>query len=84
MAIQFVVENAGCDSCGALVSDALSGLGTVESIDIDEEADAATVRLEHTSTVSMEEVDRILESVSAGSGHGYRVQPGSWTALVSG
>ena len=82
MAIEFVVENAGCASCGRLVRDALAAVGTVEVVTIDQDADVATVRLEHSGSVSVEDVDRLLEEVSAEAGHAYRVQSGSWTALT--
>jgi len=79
MPIQFVVENAGCASCGELVREALGSLGAVEAVDVDEAADVATVRLECATTVSVEDVDRVLDAASGGSGHSYCVQPGSWT-----
>ncbi|HEX4747172.1 MAG TPA: heavy-metal-associated domain-containing protein [Gaiellaceae bacterium] len=77
MTAQFVVENAGCESCGALVRKTLSEIGTVEAVVIDENADVATVRLEGP-TLSVEDVDRLLERASGGSGHRYRVRSGSW------
>jgi hypothetical protein len=70
------VEQAGCESCAELVREALSSLGRVGEIVIDEEADSATVRL--ASGASVDDVNRALLEVSHGSGHAYRVKPGSW------
>jgi hypothetical protein len=81
MAIEFVVENAGCVSCGRVIRDAVSAVGQVEVVAIDEDADVASVRLEPSGTVSLEDVDRILEEASAGAGHAYRIRPRSWRAL---
>jgi hypothetical protein len=74
--VVFEVEQAGCESCAELVREALSPLGTVGEIEIDEEADSATVRL--ASDASVDDVNRALLEVSHGSGHAYRVKPGSW------
>ena len=79
MVVRFVVENAGCASCGELVRDALASLGEVEAVDVDEGADIANVRLASTLPVAIGDVDRVLGAASVGSGHGYRVRPGSWT-----
>jgi hypothetical protein len=72
----FEVEQAGCASCAELVREALAPLGTVGEIEIDEDADSATVRL--ASGASVDDVNRALLEVSHGSGHAYRVKPGSW------
>jgi copper chaperone CopZ len=76
--VVFEVEQAGCPSCAARVRGALAPLGAVGEIDIDEEADEATVRLTVERQVGEDEVNRALLEVSHGSGHGYRVKPGSW------
>jgi hypothetical protein len=52
----------------------------VEAIEVDEEADAAAVRLRSPDPISEDAVGRLL-SEAAGSGHEYRVHPGSWRAL---
>jgi copper chaperone CopZ len=79
MSLSFVVEEAGCESCAKLVREALEPLGTVESIEIDEAADVAAVRLDTTGATESD-VDRALAAVSVGAGHAYRVRPGSWDA----
>lgn len=76
--VVFEVEQAGCPSCAARVRGALAPLGAVGEIDIDEEADEATVRLTVEQPVDEDDVNRVLLEVSHGSGHGYRVKPGSW------
>ena len=76
--IAFEVEQAGCESCAARVRAALEPLGTVESVEIDEAADVANVRLD--GDPREEEVNGALGASSAGSGHLYRVKPGSWRA----
>jgi hypothetical protein len=81
---EFVVENAGCVSCGALVRDALSAVGTVERLDVEETADVATVRLASAAPFSLEDIDGVLDAASAGSGHRYRVRPGSWAVQTTG
>ena len=75
MTFSFVVEEAGCASCAALVREALEPLGRVESIDVDEAADVSRVVL--AGEASEEAVSTALAGVSA-AGHTYRVQPGSW------
>lgn len=77
--VVFDVEEAGCESCGKLIGTALSRVGTVVSIDIDEDADAATVVL--SGAASRGAVDSALEEASAGAGHAYRVRTGSWHPL---
>lgn len=79
MRVVFEVEQAGCDSCGKLIGGALADVGTVESVEIDEGADLATVVL--SGAASRGAVDAALEQVSAGAGHAYRVLPGSWRTL---
>ena len=78
MTVSFVVSEAGCASCAALVREALEPLGTVESVDVDESADEATVLL--AGDASEETVNRALAGASAGAGHAYRVRPGSFRA----
>jgi copper chaperone CopZ len=78
--VEFVVDQAGCSSCADRVRTALEAVATVHAIEIDEEADAASVRLRSPDPISEEAVGRLL-SEAAGSGHEYRVQPGSWRAL---
>lgn len=78
--VRFVIEQAGCPSCASLIRDALETISDVEAIDIDEGADLAKVRLGQASDPSEQTVADVLEAVSRGSGHAYRVQPGSWVA----
>ncbi|HUH15800.1 MAG TPA: heavy-metal-associated domain-containing protein [Gaiellaceae bacterium] len=75
MEISFVVEEAGCDSCAALVRAALEPLGEVRSLEIDEAADRATVRLVPTRPLEEAEIAAALAAASEGTGHAYRVQP---------
>jgi copper chaperone CopZ len=77
--VSFVVSEAGCESCAALVREALEPLGEVESVEIDEAADEATVVLAGPAA-SEHEVAAALVGASAGTGHAYRVRPGSWRA----
>jgi len=78
MEVRFVVEHAGCPSCRERVRAALTPFGVVREIGIDGAADTASVRAEFSLRASREAVDRTLVEASAGSGHEYRVQPGSW------
>ena len=78
----FEVEQAGCASCAARVRRALADLAPVAEIEIDEDEDTATVRLAPGASASEDEVNRALADASHGSGHAYRVKPGSWR-LVS-
>jgi copper chaperone CopZ len=80
--VRFAVENAGCSSCVKLVGEALSAIGDVELVELDEEADLASVSLDAATALSVEDVDTALARASEGSGHAYRVQPGSWTVAV--
>ena len=73
----FEVEQAGCESCAALVRDALEEVATVLDVTIDEDADLATVRLAAEAPISEGEVDASLRDASP-EGHAYRVRPGSW------
>lgn len=75
----FEVEQAGCASCAARVRSALEPHATVETIEIDESADQATVRLAEAN-VTEADVNAALSAASHGSGHTYRVRPGSWRA----
>jgi copper chaperone CopZ len=79
--VEFVVEQAGCSSCADRVRTALETVATVDAIEIDEEADAAAVRLRSPAPMSEDAVGRLLSEATGGSGHEYRVQPGSWRAL---
>lgn len=76
MAVTFVVEQAGCEACASRVRGALEQLGKVESVEIDEEADAATVRA--SGVLSEDAANEALRPASRVSGHAYRVRPGSW------
>lgn len=76
MRLTFVVEQAGCESCAGRVRGALAPLAEIEQIEVDEEADAATVRA--AGELSEESVNDALLAASHGSGHTYRVRPGSW------
>lgn len=78
--IEFVVEQAGCSSCADRVRTALHEIAEVEAIEVDEGADAAAVRLRSSDPLSEDAVGRLLGE-AAGSGHEYRVQPGSWRVL---
>ena len=79
MRILFDVEQAGCESCGELISTALGRIGVVESIEIDEDSDTATVVL--AGSASRGSVDAALEEASAGAGHAYSVRADSWRLL---
>ncbi|MDP9222897.1 MAG: heavy-metal-associated domain-containing protein [Actinomycetota bacterium] len=76
---RFEVEHAGCPSCAARVQGALTSLGTVEKIAIDEAADTAVVSLRVDKEVEEEAVNAVLAAASAGAGHEYRVRAGSWS-----
>lgn len=80
--LTFVVEEAGCQSCAGRVRSALDPLARIESIDTDHDADVSTVRLVPERELTEDEVNRALAAVSEGSGHAYRVRPGSWTAAA--
>ena len=72
----FTVEHAGCQSCADRARAALSPLGDVEEIRVDEDADTADVVFR--GQVELENVDAALADASSGSGHEYRVAAGSW------
>ena len=74
----FEVEQAGCESCAARVRGALDPIVAVAWIEIDEDSDTAAVRLAPGTDATEEDVNRALLEVSHGSGHAYRVKPGSW------
>lgn len=76
MRLTFVVEQAGCESCAARVRGALEPLAEVEAVEVDKDADAATVRA--VGQLSEDAVNEALLAASHGSGHTYRVRPGSW------
>ena len=78
--VRFVVEQAGCPSCASLIREALDAIADVDGIEIDEAADVATVHLQQGANLSEQTVADLLQTVSRDSGHGYRVQPGSWIA----
>ncbi len=79
MSVAFEVEQAGCESCGNLIGAALAEVATVESVEIDEGADLATVVL--SGAASRGAVDTALRDAAAGAGHEYCVRAGSWRAL---
>ena len=79
--VEFVVEQAGCTSCAARLREAFEAVGSVAAVDIDEEADTASVRLHTSDQVTGDVVDRVLEAASAGSGHGYARRSGTWRVL---
>ena len=76
MEVTFVVEQAGCESCAKRVESALSPLADVHSVEIDEDADVATVRA--AGALSEAQANDALAEASHGSGHVYRVRAGSW------
>ena len=78
MQVEFEVEEAGCSSCAALVTEALEPLATVASIEIDEDADRAHVTLDAPNGLAEDAVAAALAGASEGAGHAYRVRPGSW------
>ncbi len=81
--VRFVVEQAGCPSCAARIRSALEAIATVEAIEVDEAADIASVRLTDSPPVLEDAVALAVQNASAGSGHEYRVQPGSWVVARS-
>ena len=78
MKVAFDVEQAGCESCARLVSAALAPFGAVETLDVDEAADTASVVLAPGEEPDQVAVDTALAAASAGGGHLYRIRPGSW------
>ena len=79
---KFEVLGAGCESCAVRVRAALDGLATVETVEIDEARDVAVVSVADGAGVTQDEVDRVLADASTGSGHAYRVLPGSWSTAA--
>ncbi len=79
MRVVFDVEQAGCESCGQVIRAALNRVGIVESVEIDEDADTATVVL--SGSAEPDSVGAALQDASADAGHVYRVRPGSWRPL---
>jgi cation transport ATPase len=77
--LRFDVEQAGCESCAELVRSALEPLLDVREVSIDARTDLATVVAEASHVVTVDAVDEALAAVSEGSGHHYRVVPGSLT-----
>ena len=75
--LSFVVEGAGCENCAARVRAVLEPLVQVREILIDEDADIAVVTAE-AADVTHADVEAALMRASEGSGHAYRVAPGSW------
>jgi hypothetical protein len=76
--IEFVVENAGCESCSARVRAALQPPAEVDAIEVDEAADVARVQARERAKLTREAVDEVLLQASVGAGHAYRVLAGSW------
>jgi hypothetical protein len=76
--VRFVVEQAACVSCAERVQAALSDLIVIDELRIDEPADAAVVRGRAAARLEQAAVDAALARASHGSGHAYRVSPGSW------
>ena len=74
--VEFVVEQAGCESCATRVREALEPLASVGAIEVDEAADVALVRA--AGDLDEERANEALAAASHGSGHTYRVRPGSW------
>jgi copper chaperone CopZ len=79
--VVFDVEQAGCESCAARVRNALAPFAVVSDVAIDESTDSATVRLAARVDVGEDDVNRVLLEASHGSGHAYRVKPGSWKLI---
>jgi hypothetical protein len=76
--VVFEVEQAGCSSCATRVRDAIAPLAAVDSVEIDEAADLATVRVSPYDELPESAVNDALSEASRGAGHAYRVKPGSW------
>lgn len=74
----FEVEQANCSSCAARVRAALAPLARVDSVEVEHGAETARVRLTPDGELGEDVVNRALAAASAGSGHEYRVKPGSW------
>ena len=78
--IRFIVEQAGCASCAALVNEALAAIADVRVIEVDETADCASVCVTFAPDLTQEAVSLALQNASTAAGHEYRVRPGSWRA----
>jgi copper chaperone CopZ len=78
--IVFEVEQGGCESCAARIREVLEDVAPVEEVTIDEAADRATVRMAPGAALSEDDAGRLLASASEGTGHAYRVVPGSWVS----
>ena len=78
--IRFIVEQAGCASCAALVTEALTPIADVLEIEVDETADCAAVCIAFSPDLAEEAVSQALLNASAAAGHEYRVRSGSWRA----
>jgi copper chaperone CopZ len=76
--VVFEVEQAGCSSCATRVRDAIAPLAAVDSVEIDETADMATVHVSADGDLEESAVNGALAVASRGAGHAYRVKPGSW------
>jgi hypothetical protein len=76
--VRFEVEQAGCESCGSLIREALAPILAIETLEIDEELDVARVTAQLLDGSSIETVDRLLAAASEETGHEYRVGLGSW------
>ena len=76
--VRFEVEQAGCESCGSLVREALAPVLAIETLEINQERDVAQVTAQLLDGSSVEAVDRLLAVASEDTGHDYRVGPGSW------
>jgi copper chaperone CopZ len=79
---RFEVEQVGCASCAERVRNALSALGAVEEIVVDEKADRARIVISGQRELREETVNEALARASDGSGHEYRVKAGSWRDAV--
>ena len=77
--VEFVVAEAGCESCATRVRSAVASLVSVTSVSIDEGADTAKVTGRALSDVTPESLDELLAVASVGAGHRYHVVPGSLT-----
>ena len=77
--VEFLVAEAGCESCATRVRSAVSSLVAVTSISIDDSDDTAKVTGYAASEVTPEALDELLAQASEGAGHRYHVVPGSLT-----
>ena len=77
--VEFLVAEAGCESCATRVRSAVASLVSVTSISIDESEDIAKVTGRASAVVTPEALDELLAVASEGAGHRYHVVPGSLT-----